>query len=431
MRPSQPPVLLLTAGGIAILAATTTLAVSRALLGSPLFFLTAGVAAAAYILVLRRVWGLSEAPPRLLLLAFAFAVAIRVPLAMTPVDRANDMVRYLWDGRVQRLGYNPYLVVPSDPAMAHTHTDETRQMPSRNARTPYPPAAQLFFRLVSSVHESTYAMKLALLACDLLTVLVLWRWLAVTGRNEWLALAYAWNPLVVLEVAHGGHIDALGALWIAASAYCLARQRTMLATAAFVFAVATKLLPVVLAPLFWRRIRLRDTIAGVVVLAALYLPFTYGTELPLGAVPNVVAHIRFNGPVFQAISTTVAPQAAAAAAVVFGLVASAWARRRLPADEPAAWGWPMALALAAAPVIYPWYLLYITPFLFSSLSAPLIAWTLSVLPVYLVWAVSRHGGSWVVPAWLQVIEYVVLGLAAFASMVVLRRKAPSTPEELS
>jgi hypothetical protein len=424
----QSTPVLLTAGGVAILGATLTLAVSRAPLGSPLFFLAAGVAAAAYVIVLRNLWTWRDASAGLLLLAFALTIAMRVPLAAIPVDRSNDMVRYLWDGRVQRLGYNPYLVVPSDPAMAQAHTDETREMPSRNHRTPYPPAAQLFFRVVSGVHESTYAMKFALLVCDLLTVVVLWRWLAWTGRNVWLALAYAWNPLVVLEISHGGHVDALGALWIAAAAYCLARRRTMMGTVAFVLGVATKLLPIVLAPLLWRRIRVRDAVVGAAVLAALYLPFFYGTSLPLGAVPNVVAHIRFNGPLFEAIAWLASPQAAAAAAVMLGLTAAVWARRRLEPDEPAAWAWPMALALAAAPVVYPWYLLYITPFLFSSVSVPLVAWTCSVIPVYVVWSISRDGGQWVVPAWLQAVEYVVLAVAAVLAVRRFHAKSPLFPK---
>ena len=187
------------------------------------------------------------------------------------------MVRYLWDGRVQTLGYNPYLVVPADPALAATHTAETRQMPSLGSRTPYPPGAQLFFRLVVSLHDSTRAMKVALVICDLLTMAVLWRWLAFTGRSEWLTMAYAWNPLVVLEVAHSGHMDVLGALWIVASAYWLARRRTALASIAFVLAVATKLLPIVLVPLYWRRVRLRDALAGGALLALLYLAFTRGS----------------------------------------------------------------------------------------------------------------------------------------------------------
>ena len=196
----------------------------------------------------------------------------RAPLAVTPVDPDNDMIRYLWDGRVQRLGINPYLVLPADPELAWTHTYETRQMPSARQKTPYPPAAQLFFRLVVSLHDSPRAMKLALVACDLLTILVVWRWLLVTGRNPWLTLAYAWNPLVVLEVAYSGHIDALGALWIAAAAYWLARRRTALATIAFVLAVATKILPVVLVPLLWRRISRRDAVLGGALFVLLYSP---------------------------------------------------------------------------------------------------------------------------------------------------------------
>ena len=67
-------------------------------------------------------------------------------------------------------------------------------------------------------------------------MVVLWRWLVTTGRSRWLTLAYAWNPLVVFEIAHSGHIDALGALWMVASAFWLARRRTQLASVAFVLA---------------------------------------------------------------------------------------------------------------------------------------------------------------------------------------------------
>ena len=236
--------------GAALLAASLALAISQAPLGSPLFYASAAVMAAAYLFTLRRVW--AEPPPsrRWLAIAFLIAVAVRIPLAAPRVGHDNDMMRYVWDGRVQTLGYNPFAVTPADPALAATHNDETREMPSRRARTPYPPGAQLFFRLVVSLRDSARAMKIALVLCDLMTMIVLWRWLVVTGRNEWLTLAYAWNPLVVLEIAHSGHIDALGALWITASAYWLARKRTSLSVVAFVLAVTTKLLPVVLIPLY-------------------------------------------------------------------------------------------------------------------------------------------------------------------------------------
>ena len=420
-------------GGTATLAALITLAASQVTLGSRWFFALAAVPCVVYALLLHRLFTTADAldrpdpPParraRLLTIALLFAVAFRIPLATPRVGADNDMVRYMWDGRVQRLGYNPFLVVPADPAMQHTHTDETRQMPSRRARTPYPAAAQLFFRLVVTIHESSRAMKLALVACDLLTIWVLLAWLRETRRSEWLALAYAWNPLVILEVAHSGHIDALGALWIAIAAWMLSTGRGMRAAIAFVIAVATKLLPIVLLPLFWKRIRVRDGFVASLVLLAMYLPFSSAGAVPLGAVPNVVAFIRFNGPLFKGLAALTSPQGAAAIAVLSGLAVAAWMRRRRTADDPAAWAWPMAVALACAPVIYPWYLLYFTPFLFTLATLPLIVWTYSAIPVYIVWELSKHGHLWFVPAPVLWMEFGIVLTTMIWLMRRTRRRA--------
>ena len=402
-------------GGGATLAALIALAVSQAPLGSPLFFALSAVPCVVYALLLRQVLGPmqwddvgSARLPRLLVIGLILAAAFRVPLAAPRVGADNDMVRYLYDGRLQRLGYNPFEVVPADPAVAGTHTEETRKMPSIRARTPYPAAAQLFFRFVVTIWESSRAMKWALVACDLLTIWVLVAWLRETKRSPWLALIYAWNPLVILEVAHSGHIDALGALWIAISAWMLSTGRGMRASIAFVLAVATKLLPIVLVPLYWKRIRVRDAAVAALVLAALYYPFRSAGMLPLGAVPNVVAFIRFNGPVFKWLALTFDPQKAAAVALLAGLGVATWMRFRRTADDPAAWAWPMAVSLAAAPVIYPWYLLYFTPFLFTRAALPLIVWTYSVLPVYIVWHLSKSGHRWFVPAPVVAAEFGIV-----------------------
>lgn len=392
------------------MATTLTIAFTQPRLGTPFFFMLAGIAGLCQVVMLVSI---RRAPPhrRLLLIAFAFTVACRLPLALGPVNYDSDMIRYIWDGRVQRLGYNPYSVIPADPALLHTHDGTTVRMPSRHDRTPYPPAAQLFFRLVVTLTEAPRVMKLALTACDLATVFLLWRWLRLTGRHEWLALWYAWSPLVILEVAHSGHIDGLGAMWIAASAYWLSRRRTALASIAFTLAVATKLLPIVLAPLFVGRVRVRDIALGTGLLAALYLPFLFGATIPVGALPSVVANIRFNSPIFRPLAWFITPPGAAVFAVLVGLCAATWARWRLPPDDPAAWAWPMALALACAPVVYPWYLLYVTPFLVTRATVPLAVWTFTVLPVYVVWERARSGARWQVPNELMIVEYGLVLLA--------------------
>ena len=406
------PRILIGAGGLAYFGAMIALVITKALLGTVVFFICAAVAVAAFLVVLTLAWRPEPPPRRLFVTAILFAIAFRIPLAVPPVNRDNDMIRYLWDGRVQTMGFNPYAVRPADEGAAVTHTDETRDMPSARQRTPYPPAAQLFFRMVVSLHDSSRAMKLALIACDLLTILVLWRWLAVTGRSEWLTLLYAWNPLVVLEVAHSGHIDALGALWILGAAFWMSRGRTTLATVAFVLAVATKLLPIVLLPLLWKRISMRDGLVGAALFVLLYLPYAAGGTDVLFGIQNVVQHIRFNGPVFRGLALATSPEIAARIAVGLGLLTACWCRWKLRADDPAAWAWPMAVAIACAPVIYPWYLLYLTPFLLTPAVLPLIAWSCSVLLAYVVWEIARTGGRWVVPMPVLVFEYLIVAIAA-------------------
>jgi alpha-1,6-mannosyltransferase len=405
------PVRLALTGSL-FLAGCVALALTQARLGSRLFFAIAAALAVSHLAVL---WLTRNAPPnrRLLIVALGFAVAGRLPLAVGPVNFDSDMIRYIWDGRAQRFGVNPYSVIPADPSVAHTHTVDTVRMPSRNVRTPYPPAAQLFFRALVTLRESPRVMKLALLVCDLLTIFFVLRWLRLSGRSEWLTLAYAWNPLVILEIAHSGHIDALATMWIAASAYWLARKRTALASVAFTLAVATKLVPIVLAPLFLGRVRPRDIGLGVALMAALYLPFSTGAAVPVGAVPSVVEHIRFNSPIFRPLAWVITPAGAAAFALAVGLGAALWARLKLDATDPAAWAWPMALALACAPVVYPWYLLCFTPFLFTRAALPLMVWTYTVIPVYIVWERALSGGRWRVPTGLLILEYgLVIGTAA-------------------
>jgi len=415
--------LFIAAGGSAYLAALIVLVVSEARLGTPTFFACTGVAVTAYALLLWFVWRSPQNQRRAFIAAILLAVGFRLVLALPTVGSDNDMIRYVWDGRVQTLGINPYAVRPADPEVAFTHNDETRDMPSARARTPYPPAAQIFFRFVVSIHDSSRAMKLALIACDLLTMVVLWRWLLLTGRSEWLTLAYAWNPLVLLEVGHSGHIDALGALWTLAAAFWLTRRRTSLATIAYVLAVATKLLPIVLLPLLWRRITVRDTLIGAALFVLLYLPYASGTDVLFG-VQNVVQHIRFNGPAFRALAHLGSPEIAARIAVGLGLLVATWCRWKLPMDNPAAWAWPMAVALLFAPVVYPWYLLYLTPFLFVRSTLPLIVWGCGVLMTYVVWEITRAGGRWVVPVPVLVAEYG-LALAAGAGLLWWMRSGRS------
>ena len=237
-----------------------------------------GVAAAAYLtslsLVARRPPGSSRALAGCLLLGLVWRVVLITGAPLV----SDDVYRYIWDGRVQRFGHDPYQSVPDDPELAHLHTESTARIDPASARLPtiYPPAAQLFFRAATTVHESVTMMATAVVITDLLTALVLWRWLVYQQRNPWWVLAYAWHPLVALEGAGGGHIDVVGTLGVVAAAYALSRRRSGVAAVALAVSFSVKFLPLVLFPLLWKRIRVRDGVLAAAVVVLLYLPFSDG-----------------------------------------------------------------------------------------------------------------------------------------------------------
>jgi hypothetical protein len=284
--------------------------------------------------------------------------------------------------------------------------------------TPYPAVAELFFRAVAMVDDSARGMKSAIVLCDVALVAVFLWWLSESNRSPWWVLAYAWNPLVALEGAGNGHVDLLGALGLVLAAAALARGRRTIAAIAFALAVGVKFLPVILVPLFWGRIRLRDAALGAGVLAALYLPFLGHGQLPLGSLGGYLAKWRTNAPVYSALEWVFPMKGLVGVPVAAGFAVALWTRWRLPLDSSEAWAWPMATTLLFAPTIFPWYLVWVAPFMFTPRTLPLAVWTVSSLAVY-----------WPLPVWAtMVVEYgSVLGVAGWmlAQAIAARRATNS------
>ena len=352
-------------------------------------------------------------------LCLALALCMRAPLVMVEPTLSDDIYRYIWDGRIQGMGLNPYTAVPADPALASLHTDATRKMNHPALPTLYPPVAEWTFRGIAAVQPSVLAFKLAFVTLDILVILLLRHWLSLTGKSPWLVLVYAWNPLVLLEVAGSGHLDIIGVFLVTLSLVALARKAMLPAAAALVAAVGVKFLPLVLVPLFWRRIRVRDAALACVFGILVAVPFAIGAgALPIGSLPTYLAKWRFNGFVYGLVESVWRSRALAGMPIVFGL-ALAWRLQGRPrTDERVAWVWPLGIAVLLAPTIYPWYLLWLVPFLGAIETFPLLVWTQSSLVTYYVWRMSASGAGWRLPWWATLIEY---GAVAVAAVWVIQR----------
>jgi hypothetical protein len=396
-------------------------------LGEPSFIFWLAVAGIAYLLAMREFFSSSNLPKRLIVIGLILAAVWNLLFLLKPPGTDDDVHRYLWDGRVQRLGYNPYILIPNDPALAALHTPETRTLNHPDVPSPYPPGAQLFFRGVTAIQESAFALKIAFVLCSLAIVFVLLDVLRSSRQASHWVLAYAWNPLLAIEAAGSGHVDIVGALLLLVSVAALWRKWRTLAAVAFALAVAVKFLPVVLVPLYWRRLRIRDALLAATIFSLIYLPFLHNGRVPIGSLGTYVQSFRFNDPLFATVERALSTQSAVALAVLVGLVTAIWLRTKSAELPSGAFAWPLAASLLFAPVVYPWYLLWLLPFMRSVSTLPIMLWTVSIIPTYYVWHLRALGRPWVLPGWIMLLEYGTI--ATFGFIVWVRRLVrPPVPQ---
>jgi len=405
--------------GVVMLAALTICSRKLSSTGEPSFIIALAFAGIAYLLAIREFFSAPKFPQRVIVIGLVLAALWHLLFLLKPPGSDDDIHRYLWDGRVQRLGYNPYIIVPSDPALGALHTAETRTLNNPDVPSPYPAGAQLFFRVVTAIHESIFALKVAFVICDFAIVFVLLDILHRSGQGAHWVLAYAWHPLLATEVAGSGHIDIVGTLLLLVSFAALGRRWRAVAALAFGLAVAVKFLPIVLLPLYWRRVRLRDGALAAVAVGLLYAPFFNHGRIPIGSLGTYVQSFRFNDPVFATLERVAAPQLVVGLAVLVGFLTAIWLRRKSGAWSSDAFAWPMAASLLCAPVVYPWYLLWLPPFLRSASTLPIIIWTVSIIPTYYVWHLRAVGRPWLVPGWIMLLEY---GTVAMTAAIILFRR---------
>jgi alpha-1,6-mannosyltransferase len=292
---SLPDRRLITLGFLLLLLAALAFSLSLPggnLLGSPLradlFVALLAVSAGIYFLAVRHI--LRSPPGRHgIWLIVGLALAMRAVLLPAPPLLSSDIYRYVWDGRVQAAGINPYKYVPADPALAKLRDAAVYPLINRAdyARTIYPPAAQLVFAAIDRLTDSVLGMKLAMFGFECLAMLCLLRLLALAGLPAERLLIYAWNPLVLWAFACDGHVDAIAIAFLSLALLARARKLQGMAGGLLACAALVKFVPVVVAPAFLRGGRFwRPALAGAAIILGLYALYISAGWHVLGFLPT-------------------------------------------------------------------------------------------------------------------------------------------------
>ncbi|MGA7327990.1 MAG: glycosyltransferase family 87 protein [Rhodomicrobium sp.] len=317
----------------------------------------------------------------------------RAALLFAP-PHSTDIYRYVWDGRVQADGINPYSYVPADPALAHLRDHGIYLNVNRKdyAPTIYPPAAQLVYFVATRLSETVTMMKAVMLGFEAAAVWAIIRLLAARGLPIILASLCFLHPLAIWEVAGSGHVDIIAVAFTLLSLLAAEKGNRIASGVLLGTAALTKYFPLTLAPAIYRRWDWRMPAAFAVTVVAIYLPYISAGSKVFGFLGGYAGEeFRDGEGIFLAALLKHIGLGAAAlplflSVALLTLLALAWRTGfRADPDRPDLGG---AFAIATAFTVfvsphYCWYFLWLVPFL-CFFPRPSVFWlTLSSTALYL------------------------------------------------
>jgi Glycosyltransferase family 87 len=362
------------------------------------------IVAGAWLVFLTAAWLLRGTAKRLAVpLILLGAIGIQLAALSSPPATSSDLYRYIWDGRVQAAGVDPYAYAPADAGVAQlrdpylwssptgpatgvghsyfdcVHNFRNRQYPQLSlvagcARinrmavpTIYPPVAEAYFlavQLASPADNSTTPIQAAAAACALATTVILLLGLRVLGKDIKLAALWAWCPTVALEAGNNAHVDVLAVAITALALLTLARARTegrsMLGGVLLGLAIATKMTPVLVVPAVLRRRWFVVTASAATAVSLVYAPHVLAVGRKIvGFLPGYLKQEGYtSGSRFLIIDLLFQQKVASGVAVVILGVVAYFVLRLSNPDQP--WHGAVvmtAAALAVTTPAYQWYAL--------------------------------------------------------------------------
>ncbi|MBD3402854.1 DUF2029 domain-containing protein [candidate division GN15 bacterium] len=344
---------------------------------------------------------------------------------------SDDVYRYIWDGRVNAAGINPFLYAPDDPELSPLREDTI--YPHINHRwlpTIYPPMAQNIFLITYLIGgPTTFTFKIVSALFELLTAAALMVLLARWGVRRSAILLYLFSPLILIEFYLSAHLDILAMPFFIAALLALQRQRSILTGIFLGLAAMVKLYGFLFAPVlfFWLtgkdRWRFAAALAGAVAVCyAPYLPGSGGNVL--GSLGTYLDQWQFNGSIFYLFKYALGFDSARYIVAALFVAWLAWLilrrvdiRRKLFAT--------FAGYLVLTPTFFPWYFVWIYPFVLWNRSLPFLYLSGSVLLSYHVLIGQYSIGTWTPIIWLGLVSwlpfYILLIRDGFRNLQTLRK----------
>lgn len=414
MRGSMSPNAAIATAGVSSVVAYAYLAYISRLDSHPslaIFYACLAITTAGWLYVLRRV-----APVGWVVF---FAVIFRFIGFFGAPPYEDDFFRYMWDGYVFATKGSPYGVTPSQ---AFGSSDLSPRMEEvlggvnfPDIPTIYGPVSEVSFLLAWFMAPGElWPLKLLYLLIDGALCASIWSY----RRNSCDLLLYGWCPLVIKEVAFTAHTDVIAAALLFIAWLLLGRRRFVTAGAVLGLAIAAKIVVLAVAPILLWKGKPRVYLTTAAVAALCYMPFLAQGATDFDGLRVFSREWEFNSFGYAIAKVGFGASAARGVALAAYVAFCGYVCFRKPE-----WLRPDILLgafLIVSPVVNPWYLVLIAPFIAVHPSAVGIAALAAILLSYVTEGNLRTAaGQFEHPVWVRIVQASIVGTAA--AWQILRR----------
>ena len=357
----------------------------------------------------------------------SFAVAARSFFINFPVS--DDVFRYIWEGRMQNLGFDPYVLNPNSAELESFRNELWAGINHKEWTAIYGPVSLSLFQVVSFFSPTPLAFKIIFITLDLLTLFTLMLILKKKGLHPGSLVLYAFNPLIIMAFAGEAHLDSLQMLLVIASYYFCISKKWAVSALLIGLAVSSKFTAVIFLPFLIRKENWRYLL--IVLLSALLPVFLFEATVQqmFSSLFKFGAALRFNDSLHFIFYKLFGQGTAAyiSAGLLISLTVAIW----LTQDSPLRGAFFCCFAfLLLSPTVHYWYLCMLVPFLVLVPSVPAMVWTVSSVFYFNVMWRNANGMGFSHSLSDQLLQYLPVFISLLLVLILkVRGKNQDSVEE--
>ncbi len=366
---------------------------------------------------------------------FALGVIARLLFLSYPVG--NDVYRYVWEGCIQNLGFNPFSHSPLSPALTEVARGDLfaiwQQINHPEFSAAYPPAVLLIFRILAWFRPDPFFFKTVMIAFDIGVMILLLLMIHQRGIFPARLLLYAANPLVLLYISGEGHLDIIQLFFLCLALYLILCQKSP--AAGFLIlgvAIMSKYFAIVAWP-FLVNGENRTKSLAVLIPLALYIPYMDAGAGIFHSLGEFGTQFHYNDSMTVLIRYLLGGHYLSVSICLLGLCL-VWVYLFVQ-DELRSIYLALGCLLVFLPTLHPWYIVLIAPFLVFFPSRAWLYLQTAVVFTFPVSAIEFQSGIFREISWLKLFEYVpfygLLCYGLYRDGLLLRDKTFAKPTRIS